>query len=285
MDVYFDDLLVTHQYSDIVAGSDYYPFGLEIKDRQITRERYRYGYQGQFAEKDDETGWNHFELREYDPVIGRWISMDPYGQHWSPFIGIGNDPTNMIDFDGGYSKWGASIRAFLTRGSSPIYQAEDYEWGFNAPDGSTYEVNGHLVNGYSSRFGDGSGLNIDFTIGLQAGVGVKYVGSIDVNVVNLELLSSDPQKYYDNQTTVANSIGINFKPLSTDLFSAEIGQEQNVRSVPGGFRSRGYKTPWKIGIGKYQLQNEDSKNKYLSRSIFSFKAILGIELSYKEKVN
>ena len=30
----------------------YYPFGLSISDRQITQEPYRYGYQGQFAEKD-----------------------------------------------------------------------------------------------------------------------------------------------------------------------------------------------------------------------------------------
>lgn len=62
IDVYFDDLKITHQYSDIVAGGDYYPFGMEIQDRQITREDYRYGYQGQYAEKDQETGWNSFEL-------------------------------------------------------------------------------------------------------------------------------------------------------------------------------------------------------------------------------
>jgi len=74
MDAYFDDLKVSHQYSDIVAGGDYYPFGLEISDRQIDREEYRYKYQGQYSEKDDETGWNHFELREYDPVVGRWIT-------------------------------------------------------------------------------------------------------------------------------------------------------------------------------------------------------------------
>lgn len=30
---------------------------------------FRFGYQGQFSERDLETGWNHFELTEYDPVI------------------------------------------------------------------------------------------------------------------------------------------------------------------------------------------------------------------------
>ncbi|MEZ4945570.1 MAG: RHS repeat-associated core domain-containing protein [Cyclobacteriaceae bacterium] len=101
MDVYFDDLKVTHEYSDVVAGGDYYPFGLAIEDRQITRENYRYGYQGQFSEKDEETGWNHFELREYDPVIGRWTATDPYGQFFSPYLGQGNNPISNFDIDGG----------------------------------------------------------------------------------------------------------------------------------------------------------------------------------------
>jgi len=61
----------------------------------------RYSYQGQNAEKDDETGWNHFELREYDPIIGRWLVPDPMGQHWSPYIAMGNDPVNSVDPDGG----------------------------------------------------------------------------------------------------------------------------------------------------------------------------------------
>ena len=101
MDVYFADLKVTHQYSEIVAGSDFYPFGLAIEDRKITREDYRYGYQGKFAEKDNETGWNHFELREYDPIVGRWLQRDPAKQFFSPYIGMGNNPINSTDSDGG----------------------------------------------------------------------------------------------------------------------------------------------------------------------------------------
>ena len=62
---------------------------------------YRYGYQGEFAEKDSETDWNSFELRQYDSEIGRWLSTDPYGQYWSPYMAMGNDPSNRIDPDGG----------------------------------------------------------------------------------------------------------------------------------------------------------------------------------------
>jgi RHS repeat-associated protein len=102
MDVYFDDLRINHTYSDVVGGGDYYPYGLAIEDRQIQREFYRFGYQGQFAEKDDETGWNHFELREYDPVIGRWTATDPKRQFFSPYVGMGNNPINGVDPDGGF---------------------------------------------------------------------------------------------------------------------------------------------------------------------------------------
>ena len=38
-----------------------------IEARHAFDQYYRYGYQGQFAEEDEETGWNSFELRMYDP--------------------------------------------------------------------------------------------------------------------------------------------------------------------------------------------------------------------------
>ncbi len=63
----------------------------------------RYGYQGEFAEEDSETGWNSFELRMYDAVIGRWTSTDPAGQYWSPYMAMGNSPVNLIDPDGAFS--------------------------------------------------------------------------------------------------------------------------------------------------------------------------------------
>jgi RHS repeat-associated protein len=62
---------------------------------------YRYAYQGQFAEKDEETGWNHFELREYDAVIGRFTRIDPARQFASPYVGMGNDPVSGVDPTGG----------------------------------------------------------------------------------------------------------------------------------------------------------------------------------------
>src|SRR5688572_21839085 len=74
-----------------------------MENREITREDYRYGYQGQFSEENKEIGWNEFELRMYDPKIGRWISGDPYGQYASPYMAMGNTPHMSVDADGGWS--------------------------------------------------------------------------------------------------------------------------------------------------------------------------------------
>ncbi len=116
--VWWDDLKITHQRSNIVAGADYYPFGLPMENREITREDYRYGYQGQYAERDKETGWNAFELRMYDPARGRWLSPDPYGQYASPYMGMGNMPHMGTDPDGGLFgvSW-SQFKAFLFGGN------------------------------------------------------------------------------------------------------------------------------------------------------------------------
>ncbi|KKO90758.1 hypothetical protein AAW12_14540 [Sphingobacterium sp. Ag1] len=84
--------------ADIVYYADYYPFGMELRSGGVEN---RYGYQGLYAEKDKETGWNNFELRNYDAAIGRWLTTDPKGQYHSPYIGMGNNPVGRVDKDGG----------------------------------------------------------------------------------------------------------------------------------------------------------------------------------------
>ena len=83
--------------------SDYYPFGMPMPGRQEYEESYRYGYQGQYAEKDGETSFNSFELRQWDARIARWNSMDPYGQYFSSYMGMGNNPVSLVDPNGGFS--------------------------------------------------------------------------------------------------------------------------------------------------------------------------------------
>ena len=82
----------------------YYPFGAVAKvwsnPDQTQQETYRHGYQGQYAEKDTTTGWNAFEARMYDPLIGRWLAVDPARQFSSSYLGMGNNPIVHVDEDG-----------------------------------------------------------------------------------------------------------------------------------------------------------------------------------------
>ncbi len=115
--VYFDEFRVAQTQAPIVAGSDYYPFGLVMDGTDITDKPYRYGYQGQFSEKDITTGWNEFELRMYDARFGRWLSPDPYGQFASPYLAMGNNPVMNVDPDGGLAGpgpvWNAALQAYV----------------------------------------------------------------------------------------------------------------------------------------------------------------------------
>jgi RHS repeat-associated protein len=111
--VHFDNFTLTHKRSALLEETHYYPHGLKMAG--ICSEAFgaiqnAYQYQGVYAEYDDETGWNDFELRSYDAQIGRFIQQDPYDQFPSPYTGIGNDPVNNIDKDGG---WSAGLTAAL----------------------------------------------------------------------------------------------------------------------------------------------------------------------------
>jgi RHS repeat-associated core domain len=107
--VFFDNLKVGTVASNILEENHYYSFGLRIA--AISSKRIpgigegqlnnQHQYQGSFNELDEDIGWNDFQLRNYDPQIGRWVQQDPYVQYESLYLGMGNDPINNIDPSGG----------------------------------------------------------------------------------------------------------------------------------------------------------------------------------------
>ena len=99
---------------------DYYPFGKPMPGRQYVSAiaSKRFGYQGQFAEADEETGWNSFYYREYDSEIGRFTSYDPMEEFHSPYEGMGNNPVSLYDPTGGKTGGGGGIKWGKNPGSS-----------------------------------------------------------------------------------------------------------------------------------------------------------------------
>ncbi len=101
--VYFDNFIVTQEHSRIAEENHYYPYGLKIagiSSKAYNKLDNKYDFQGDNSEEESETGWNEFDLRMYDPQIGRWTAADPEDVDFSPYIGMGNNPMNMIDPDG-----------------------------------------------------------------------------------------------------------------------------------------------------------------------------------------
>lgn len=91
--------------ADILQATDYYPFGMEMPGRKMDFTKYRYGFQG--MEKDDDLKGDgnsiSTEFRQYDPRVGRWLSVDPMMEKYalfSPYNSFENQPISFIDLDG-----------------------------------------------------------------------------------------------------------------------------------------------------------------------------------------
>lgn len=102
--VFFDNFEVSHIRGRLIEENAYYPYGLKIKGisaKAFDKGDNNYGYQGDFSEEDSETAWDEFALRMYDAQIGKWTGVDPYDEFASPYVGMGSNPVNFIDKDGG----------------------------------------------------------------------------------------------------------------------------------------------------------------------------------------
>jgi RHS repeat-associated protein len=168
--VYFDNLKVQLRHKHIIEENHYYAYGLRIagiSSRKMGDAREGqldnpYQYQGDYSEFDDETGWNDFALRSYDPQTGRFINANPYDQFASPYVGMGNDPVNNIDEDGGWAGFvGMAIGAAV---------------GFATPYAIEELTGKHIENkGLKGLFGAFLGAGIGYGAGASLGGGGSFL--------------------------------------------------------------------------------------------------------------
>jgi RHS repeat-associated protein len=168
----------------------YYSYGLKIAgissrklpDAAEGHVKNEYQYQGDYNDFDEDLGWNDFQLRNYDPQIGRWIQQDPYDEFPSPYTGIGNDPINNVDPTGGFL------------GLSPLASI-----GVKTLGGA---IIGMGVDAFTG--GDGRGALIGAGAGLLSGVvgsfGFKAVRSGVVLGVGMAVRQNPYASFASNQT-------------------------------------------------------------------------------------
>ncbi len=94
----------TYYNAKVISSSDYYPFGIMMPQGSFNslKTDYRFGFNGQ--EKDDEingTGADYdYGARFYDPMLGRWHSVDPMIEKhydYTPYAYVYNNPLRFID--------------------------------------------------------------------------------------------------------------------------------------------------------------------------------------------
>ncbi|WP_299158443.1 RHS repeat-associated core domain-containing protein [uncultured Tenacibaculum sp.] len=111
-----------------VSKTDYYPYGMPMPNRNI-EGGYRYKYQGQ--EKDIETGKEAFQLRLWDARIGRWLTIDPKGQYFSPYMAMDNKPNQSTDPTGGCTDCSKCPDACSNLGMSSIKKGTSIDYNFD----------------------------------------------------------------------------------------------------------------------------------------------------------
>ncbi len=122
-EVYFDDLMITHTQGRVVQKDDYYPFGLTFNTSQREGSlNNKYLYQGK--EREELTGWDDFEWRQYDPILGRTPILDPHAykySNFSPYSWAANNPVSVIDPDGRDIIFGANSITFTESDAQAVF--------------------------------------------------------------------------------------------------------------------------------------------------------------------
>jgi RHS repeat-associated protein len=95
----------TYFVVDYQSFTDYYAFGMQMKERSFNSGSYAFGYNG--MEKDDDVKGDgnslDFGARIYDSRLGRWLSLDPLENKYpnlSQYCFVNNNPVLFVDLDG-----------------------------------------------------------------------------------------------------------------------------------------------------------------------------------------
>lgn len=107
--------VVAKQDGTVVQTNDYYPFGANFAE-SISTDVQSYKYNGK--ELDTKGGLNLYDYgaRHYDPVLGRFMTVDPMAEKYysvSPYAYCGNNPIMLVDVNG--KEWGIVLNANGTK--------------------------------------------------------------------------------------------------------------------------------------------------------------------------
>ncbi len=119
---------------------DYDPWGyaLALRTKKTPYDSLQKIAKNKFTGKewDDEFGvnWYHFDWRQYDPQIGRWVVHDPLDDYYSPYVYVRNNPVLFFDADGRSTvtdSTGKVIHVNTTDNNLSVYRTSTVTGGVN----------------------------------------------------------------------------------------------------------------------------------------------------------
>ena len=127
--------------------------------RNLSNDKYRYGFNGKEKDKDITTGDLDFGERIYDGRLGRWLSVDPLQQKFaglSPYNYCYNSPLKYVDPDG---KLGIIVDLMYdekTKGYTVLKITIKADVAYNAKASAGFMNNAHYndyiqINKYTPR--------------------------------------------------------------------------------------------------------------------------------------
>jgi RHS repeat-associated protein len=179
-------------YTPVVkSAQDYYPFGMQMPGRNITTNKYRFGFQGQEADREiyGDNNAYAFKYRMHDARIGRFWSLDPLAKkypQWAPYVFSGNRVIDAIEMEGlePFSKKAYDMNSPLTLMSKAVRektklsanQKQGLMGAVNVAGGVSEGVAGVYASVQSGGLGAAlGGVGLTFSGFSQAGFGMAQI--------------------------------------------------------------------------------------------------------------
>ncbi len=92
---------ITDKYGLSVQYMMYAPYGELLLNQQAGTYDERFKFTGK--ERDEETGYLHFDARNFSDILGNWLSVDPLADKYidiSPYVYCNGNPIAFVDPDG-----------------------------------------------------------------------------------------------------------------------------------------------------------------------------------------